>query len=417
MMGSLWFTLSVFLLCLGTSHLKNVAKKPEKRIDRLNSEDIGDDTPTLIAKRGYPAETHKVVTEDGYILSIHRIPHGKGGQTGPRVPVLLQHGLMSNSADWVISPEGQALGFLLADAGFDVWLGNYRGNGYSRAHTTLDPDHDEKFWKYNWDEMGKYDLPAMYDHILITTEQPSLFHIGHSMGTTGFWIAMNERPEYNDVIKGMFALAPVAAVGHMTSPINKIAPYVNDIDWLLDMMGIGEFLATNKMMDWLMSMVCLPWWIEPICENTLFLLAGYDADKFNDTMLPAIVGNGKRAQSVDSILHYAQSYNSKEFTKFDYGPDGNQERYGQPTPPVYDMSKVTAPVALVWGENDWLGVPEDTMRIASGVRNLMPGGIIRVDFDKWNHLDFLWGIDAKPLVYDPVIELMNKIVNNELYPK
>ena len=75
-------------------------------------------------------------------------------------------------------------------------------------------------------------------------------------------------------------------------------------------------------------------------------------------MLPAIVGNGKRAQSVDSILHYAQSYNSKEFTKFDYGPDGNQERYGQPTPPVYDMSKVTAPVALVWGENDWLGVPE-----------------------------------------------------------
>ena len=26
---------------------------------------------------GYPAETHYATTEDGYILAMHRIPHGK----------------------------------------------------------------------------------------------------------------------------------------------------------------------------------------------------------------------------------------------------------------------------------------------------------------------------------------------------
>ena len=35
-------------------------------------------------------------------------------------------------------------------------------------------------------------------------------------------------------------------------------------------------------------------------------------------------------------------------------------------------------------------------------------GSFRVNFDAWNHLDFLWGIDAKKLVYDKIIDLMKQ---------
>jgi len=50
-----------------------------------------------VAAYGYPCEEYQVTTEDGYILSLKRIPHGLSNadnSTEDRTPVLLFHGLM-----------------------------------------------------------------------------------------------------------------------------------------------------------------------------------------------------------------------------------------------------------------------------------------------------------------------------------
>lgn len=104
----------------------------------------------LITKYGYPVEQHTIETEDGYLIETHRIPHGKNnaGETNKPV-VFVMHGILSSSVDWINMGPEKGLGYLLADAGYDVWMGNARGTTWSRKHVTWDPDWTPQFfWNF-----------------------------------------------------------------------------------------------------------------------------------------------------------------------------------------------------------------------------------------------------------------------------
>lgn len=66
--------------------------------------------------RGYPFENHKVYTEDGYILEMHRVPGGNyknktlADFKGPRPAVLINHGLADSSSAFLFAAANQSLG-------------------------------------------------------------------------------------------------------------------------------------------------------------------------------------------------------------------------------------------------------------------------------------------------------------------
>ncbi|KAG8230455.1 hypothetical protein J437_LFUL009944 [Ladona fulva] len=337
----------------------------ERRLSVGESKEVNPEifmtTPELIQHHGYPVESHVVQTQDGYLLTMHRIPYGKGQDPNkPRHAMFLQHGLLCSSADWVVMGPGKGLAYILADAGYDVWMGNARGNTYSKAHVSISTS-DEKFWDFSWHEMAIHDIPAEIDYVLAHTGEDKVFYAGHSMGTTMFYAMGASRPEYNNKIRAQFSLAPVAYLGKIKSPIRLLAPFIDFIEWIINMFGIGEFMPSSDFLDFVGAIACNDHAItKDLCDNIFFLLCGYDTVELNQTMVPVIAGHSPAGTSSKTLIHYAQEINSGKFRQFDYGLFGNLKRYGKATPPEYDLSLVTAPVYLHYSENDWMASIEQS---------------------------------------------------------
>ncbi|KAL1460135.1 hypothetical protein WDU94_012073, partial [Cyamophila willieti] len=147
----------------------------------------------IIRFYGYPGEEHKVLTEDGYILTNFRIANPGG------YPVLFIHGMTATSDCWMVGNNADDLSFRLWRRGYDVWFWNARGNMYSTEHVNMTYDQ-EKFFLFSMHELGYYDTTASIDYILNVTGHKSVITIGHSMGTTNVLIAASTRPEYQEKI-------------------------------------------------------------------------------------------------------------------------------------------------------------------------------------------------------------------------
>jgi len=71
-----------------------------------------------VIKAGFRFEEHKVITDDGYILSVWRIPGPlRNFSKKPKKPVILQHGLLDDSYTYMALNINRSLPFLLANEG------------------------------------------------------------------------------------------------------------------------------------------------------------------------------------------------------------------------------------------------------------------------------------------------------------
>jgi len=118
------------------------------------------------------------------------------------------------------------MGFILADAGYDVWMVNTRGNKYSTNHTKLDPANDWEYWDHaSAVEAAKYDLPCFIDYILEKTNLNSLTVLAHSLGTQSLFYGLANptlAPFYSSKINLAITLAPTMYVTDTTFLINTV---------------------------------------------------------------------------------------------------------------------------------------------------------------------------------------------------
>ena len=91
---------------------------------------------------------------------------------------------------------------------------------------------------------------------------------------------------------------------------------------------------------------------------------------------------------------------------YDYGNiDENMGHYGQPTPPAYNMRSIPKdlPLFLGYGGKDMLADVEDVKSLLNDLKDHDKGKLVVVYRKDYAHADFILGVNANQVVYDPII--------------
>ncbi|CAK1548174.1 unnamed protein product [Leptosia nina] len=362
-------------------------------------EDVYFNFTELSTKYGFLSEEHSVTTEDGYILGVFRIPSTCNTTNG--YPVILMHGLLDSSDAWIVAGPKVGLGYILSSNCYDVWAANGRGTAYSRNHVKLDPNKDAEYWNYSFDENGKYDLPAIVDYVINATDKPKVYYVGHSQGTTDFYVMGALRPEYNKKIHLSVSLAPIAYMKHMKSLLLLIIAQQTDLlKDTLDEIGFAEIFGKHQLIHSIVEKVCqiAP---EPICGTALSITTGYKHESISSKTLSVAFGHLLAGISSKTLAHFGQLIVSQKFQRYDEGKEGNKVRYGGVKPPEYNLTLVTSPLLLVCGKNDWVSSLEDVNELSARLPNMVEEYV--VPDPSWSHNNHLWGVNAPKYVFSKIL--------------
>ncbi|KAK1273713.1 Triacylglycerol lipase 2 [Acorus gramineus] len=378
----------VTVICLGL--LFGVAigarKGPVHRGRRSNVDSDGT-CKSRVEIFGYQCEEHKVTTQDGYILSLQRIPVGRsGGSPSGGPPVLLQHGVLMDGITWLLNAPDESLAFILADNGYDVWIANTRGTKWSRGHVWLSTNDSvfQAYWDWSWDELVAYDLPATLAYVHDQTAQ-KIHYVGHSLGTL-IALASFSKLQLLDIVSSAALLSPIAYLEDVSSPIAQAAA--------------KSFAAeVNKLLKELCSQPGID------CYDLMTAFTGENCC-LNSSTVDVFLQYEPQSTSTKNMIHLAQMIRDGTIAMYDYGDnDDNQKHYGQPTPPAYDMSSIPddLPLFFGYGGSDALSVPEDVELLLGNLKSHQADKLVVQYRDDYAHADFVMAVNASEVVYDPLM--------------
>ena len=157
-------------------------------------------------------DSYIVKTKDGYHIQLFRLRR-LDIINYQKTPIFLQHGMGSSANQFLTNARHLSNALVLVDQGYDVWLGNSRGNYYSRNHDHLDMNLHEEFWEFSFQHMS-LDLIAELAFVIENTGHQKLDYIGHSMGATMMIAGLSDPDEnirlaLSSYVRDFYALTPV----------------------------------------------------------------------------------------------------------------------------------------------------------------------------------------------------------------
>lgn len=386
-------TYSLFRL-IPTSGINKVSANPE--LDHRATEIASADGFVEMCNiYGYQAEEHIVKTTDGYLLGIHRIGGPKNSNwrhsesPSPKPVVYLHHGLLMNSEIWVANVDpNRCLPFVLADMGYDVWLGNNRGNKYSKKHVTHNPN-SIAFWNFSIDDFALYDIPDTINYILYIVSQKDLVYIGFSQGSAQAFATLSINPELNKKVRLFIALAPaMAPPGLQNTIVDSLMRASPSLIYLF----FGRKAIMKSATFW-QSIMYPPLFVHTI-DTSISSLFKWESKNIPYAQKLAAYPHLYSYTSVKSVVHWFQIIRSGRFHMYDddvEGPFSSKNKYFYRVA-SFPTQNITSPILLLYGKSDSL-VDIKVML------DELPVGTESIGFDSYEHLDMIWGERVDKLIF------------------
>ncbi|RDL30000.1 uncharacterized protein BP5553_10627 [Venustampulla echinocandica] len=322
---------------------------------------------------------HTVTTSDGYQLNLQRLVSGFAGTPQPNKIVYLQHGLFDSSDTWLLNGPENSLAYVLANQGYDVWMGNSRGNQYSP--TTND--------KFSWDEMAQFDLPAFVSYVLKQTKANKLSLIGHSQGAVEIVASLADGNLPPSQLSGVALLGPPAQLTNQRSKL----------------FAALAKLHTDEVTKRIPSKIFVP-------TLQFFNSAFGDLDVSYDVLYQFIFGPSKHLADSNFAGHFPAPTSGRNLAHWiQSARTGLFQHYQEGTAPakIYDLTSIpanTVKVATFVGANDFLATETDVVEYLNpGLQE--NGNLVSTQtFPGYAHMDFTWAKDAVKTVYPVVLSFL-----------
>ncbi|EFJ32296.1 hypothetical protein SELMODRAFT_451544 [Selaginella moellendorffii] len=357
---------------------------------------------SFVLPEAYQCTEYIVETADGYKLALERV--AKNCTTPTLGPVFLYHGIMEGGDIWVLNPPDESLAFIMADAGYDVFIGNGRASMFS-SHN-LFSRADTRFWDWSMDELVVHDLPALLTYVNTLTDK-RIFFVGYSQGTQVAFAALSQSGnKAASLIERAAMLAPIAYLNHFRVFFGKRSSGFS-VSQVLLRSGISEFsLAAGRQV---LNIICRQSNLDCI-DDLLTLFTGPNCC-VNVSRMSYYNMYEMQSTSMRNLAHLAQLVRSGRFAKFDFQVPGNIDHYGVLIPPSYSLSTipVSIPMLLVYGGRDELADQADVQHL---IRDLHRTSVEVLFLPRYAHADFVLGINANVDVYPHVLEFFQSTIGN-----
>ncbi|EGW32616.1 uncharacterized protein SPAPADRAFT_138466 [Spathaspora passalidarum NRRL Y-27907] len=390
----------------------------------INAKNISE----VAAISGYVIREHVITTRDGYLLVVHKLENPRLSPSTKCLTnkiVYFHHGLMTSSELFLLgSTKEKTLPYLLADLGYDVWLGNNRGNKYSRKHLKLSVS-DPTFWDFSLDEFSYFDIPDTITYIknnYPSSQDVKITYIGFSQGCSQLFASLSLNPALNSSIKLFVGLSPAIIPQNLNHPLFKliVRQTASDNAFLYSLFGKRAILPSVSF--W--STILGPRLYERVVDKSLSLLFGWDCKNISQFQREIGYPHMFSNSSVKSLVHWFQIIGAKRFQMFNETGDFGLTRLSSLSRTSQKKSHLVAPfpiadhlnvpMLLFYGDSDILVDINKTKSLIVDNNDNMREKLEVILCPEYEHMDTLWGNDVYEDVFVKVIERLEQDNNDKM---